>query len=74
MYLTDVDTVTVNLAGLPGISIPFGFEDASGAYSSAAGLPVGVQFIAPALADERLISLADALERVTNGGFLRTAS
>ncbi len=74
MYLTDVDTVTVNLAGLPGISLPFGFEDAHGAYSSTAGLPVGVQFIAPALADERLISLADALERVTNGGFLRKAS
>lgn len=74
MYLTDVDTVTVNLAGLPGISVPFGFEDASGAYSQTAGLPVGVQFIAPALADERLIGLADALERVTDGAFLRMSS
>lgn len=73
MYLTDVDTVTVNLAGLPAISLPFGFED-SGAYSTTAGLPVGVQFIAPALADERLVSLADALERVTDGAFLQTAS
>ncbi len=70
MYLTDVDTVTVNLAGLPGISVPFGFEDASGAYSTSSGLPVGVQFIAPALSDERLITLADALERATNTAFV----
>jgi aspartyl-tRNA(Asn)/glutamyl-tRNA(Gln) amidotransferase subunit A len=74
MYLTDVDTVTVNLAGLPGISLPFGFEDASGGYSSSAGLPVGVQLIAPALQDERLITIADALERVTNRAFLRFVS
>jgi aspartyl-tRNA(Asn)/glutamyl-tRNA(Gln) amidotransferase subunit A len=74
MYLTDVDTVTVNLAGLPGISLPFGFEDASGAYSATSGLPVGVQLIAPALQDERLITIAAALERSTGGAFLRKAS
>ncbi len=73
MYLTDVDTVTVNLAGLPGISIPFGFEDASsGSYSSSAGLPVGVQFIAPTLEDARLLTVSAALERVTDGVFLKT--
>jgi aspartyl-tRNA(Asn)/glutamyl-tRNA(Gln) amidotransferase subunit A len=72
MYLTDVDTVTVNLAGLPAISVPFGFEDAGGAYSSSAGLPVGVQFIAPTLEDARLVALSAALERATDAAFLKT--
>jgi aspartyl-tRNA(Asn)/glutamyl-tRNA(Gln) amidotransferase subunit A len=71
MYLTDVDTVTVNLAGLPGISLPFGFEDSNGAYSTADGLPVGVQFIAPTLEDARLVTISAALERATDGAFLK---
>ncbi len=70
MYLTDVDTVAVNLAGLPAISIPFGFEN-NGAFSSVSGLPIGVQLIAPILEDARLISLSAALERFTNGAFLK---
>jgi aspartyl-tRNA(Asn)/glutamyl-tRNA(Gln) amidotransferase subunit A len=69
MYLTDVDTVTVNLAGLPAISVPFGFER-SGRYSDSSGLPVGVQFIAPTLEDTRLITLAANLERHTSAAFL----
>jgi aspartyl-tRNA(Asn)/glutamyl-tRNA(Gln) amidotransferase subunit A len=73
MYLTDVDTVAVNLAGLPAISIPFGFEDSSGAYHPDHGLPVGVQFIAPALTDERLITVTHALERVTKAKFMKLA-
>jgi aspartyl-tRNA(Asn)/glutamyl-tRNA(Gln) amidotransferase subunit A len=70
MYLTDVDTVAVNLAGLPAISIPFGFENNS-AFSSVSGLPIGVQLIAPILEDARLISLSAALERFTDGVFLK---
>jgi aspartyl-tRNA(Asn)/glutamyl-tRNA(Gln) amidotransferase subunit A len=72
MYLTDVDTVTVNLAGLPGISIPFGFEDSSGAYATSSGLPVGVQFIAPTLEDARLLTVSAALERATSAAFLKS--
>ena len=73
MYLNDIDTVPVNLAGLPGLHVPFGFEE-DGAYSASGGLPVGVQLIAPALCDERLITLAAALERATSGAFLRVAA
>ncbi|WP_104990662.1 Asp-tRNA(Asn)/Glu-tRNA(Gln) amidotransferase subunit GatA [Deinococcus sp. NW-56] len=59
MYAADVDTVAVNLAGLPALSVPAGFETVDGVR-----LPVGVQFIAPALADERLTALAGALEEM----------
>lgn len=57
MYAADVDTVAVSLAGLPALSIPMGFEELDGRR-----LPVGIQLVAPALADERLIALAQALE------------
>ncbi|ACO45736.1 Asp-tRNA(Asn)/Glu-tRNA(Gln) amidotransferase subunit GatA [Deinococcus deserti] len=60
MYAADVDTVAVNLAGLPAISIPAGFDLAEGGVR----LPVGVQFIAPALKDELLVQLAGALEGI----------
>ena len=55
MYLNDVTTIPVNLAGVPGISIPSGLaaED---------GLPVGIQFIAPAREDARLYRVGAALE------------
>ncbi|ASN81452.1 Asp-tRNA(Asn)/Glu-tRNA(Gln) amidotransferase subunit GatA [Deinococcus ficus] len=59
MYAADVDTVAVNLAGLPGLSVPAGMETVDGV-----ALPVGVQFIAPALQDERLVRLAGGLEAV----------
>ncbi len=70
MYLTDVDTVAVNLAGLPAISIPFGYED-NGVFSTVGGLPTGVQFIAPTLEDARLISISAALEQYTSAAFLK---
>jgi aspartyl-tRNA(Asn)/glutamyl-tRNA(Gln) amidotransferase subunit A len=65
-----VDTVAVNLAGLPAISIPFGYED-NGAFSTVNGLPIGVQLIAPTLEDARLISISAALEQLTNAAFLK---
>ncbi len=70
MYLTDVDTVAVNLAGLPAISIPFGYEQ-NGGYSTSGGLPIGIQLIAPILEDARLIALSAALERHTEAAFLQ---
>jgi aspartyl-tRNA(Asn)/glutamyl-tRNA(Gln) amidotransferase subunit A len=59
MYAADVDTVAVNLAGLPALSVPAGFETVDGT-----PLPVGIQFIAPALHDERLVQIAGALEGI----------
>jgi aspartyl-tRNA(Asn)/glutamyl-tRNA(Gln) amidotransferase subunit A len=53
MYLGDVDTCLANLAGVGAISVPAG--------RSAEGLPIGVQFLAPALADARLLRVAAAL-------------
>ncbi len=55
MYLNDVTTIPANLAGVPGISIPSGLaaED---------GLPVGIQFLAPAREDARLYQVGAALE------------
>jgi aspartyl-tRNA(Asn)/glutamyl-tRNA(Gln) amidotransferase subunit A len=60
MYLADVFTVSANLAGLPGISVPCGFTDADGAR-----LPVGLQLIGRAFDEATLLRAADAFERVT---------
>ncbi|MEJ2716573.1 MAG: Asp-tRNA(Asn)/Glu-tRNA(Gln) amidotransferase subunit GatA [Deltaproteobacteria bacterium] len=58
MYLTDVFTIPVNMAGLPGIAVPGGFSEG--------GLPVGVQLIAPHFEEGRLIQLASAFQKVTD--------
>lgn len=57
MYMIDVDTVPVNLAGIPAISIPCGFSN---------GLPVGFQIIAPSLMEGNLIAIAKRLEEELN--------
>jgi aspartyl-tRNA(Asn)/glutamyl-tRNA(Gln) amidotransferase subunit A len=57
MYAADVNTVAVNLAGLPGISLPAGFSD---------GLPVGLQLIAPAFAESRLLSAGHQFQQATD--------
>jgi aspartyl-tRNA(Asn)/glutamyl-tRNA(Gln) amidotransferase subunit A len=57
MYLSDVCTVTVNQAGIPGISVPCGFAN---------GMPVGMQILAPAFGEEKLLSVAYAFEQSTN--------
>jgi aspartyl-tRNA(Asn)/glutamyl-tRNA(Gln) amidotransferase subunit A len=56
MYLNDVATIPVNMAGLPGMSLPIGLAPED-------GLPVGLQIIAPAMADERLYNVGAAIER-----------
>jgi aspartyl-tRNA(Asn)/glutamyl-tRNA(Gln) amidotransferase subunit A len=55
MYLNDIATIPANLAGVPGISVPAGL-------ASEDGLPVGLQLLAPALADDRLYRVGAALE------------
>jgi aspartyl-tRNA(Asn)/glutamyl-tRNA(Gln) amidotransferase subunit A len=55
MYLSDVFSVPSNLAGDPAVSVPFGADDA--------GLPIGVQVLAPALGESMLIRAAAVLER-----------
>ena len=57
MYLADVCTIPVNLAGIPGISIPCGFAD---------GLPVGMQLIGKHFDDHKLMQYAWAYQRTTN--------
>jgi aspartyl-tRNA(Asn)/glutamyl-tRNA(Gln) amidotransferase subunit A len=58
MYLNDVFTVTVNLAGLPGISVPAGL--------SADGLPLGLQLIGRAFDEETLFRVAGVIEQAAN--------
>jgi aspartyl-tRNA(Asn)/glutamyl-tRNA(Gln) amidotransferase subunit A len=55
MYLNDIATIPANLAGVPGLSLPSGLADED-------GLPTGIQFLAPALAEERLYAAGAALE------------
>ena len=57
MYLSDLMTITVNLAGLPGISLPCGFDQA--------GLPIGMQLIGNALREDTLFEVASAYEQAT---------
>lgn len=64
MYLGDVYTVPVNLAGLPAASLPCGFAepDADGG----AGMPIGMQFIGRAFGDETVLRAAAAYQSVTD--------
>src|SRR5512140_1017823 len=55
MYLQDVATIPANLAGVPGMSLPAGLADED-------GMPVGLQILAPANADDRLYRVGAALE------------
>ena len=57
MYLNDVFTVTVNLAGLPGISVPAGLNSE--------GLPLGLQLIGRPWEEGDLMNIAHTLERAT---------
>jgi len=57
MYLNDIATIPANLAGVPGISVPSGLAEED-------GLPVGVQVLAPAMADDRLYRVGAVLERL----------
>jgi aspartyl-tRNA(Asn)/glutamyl-tRNA(Gln) amidotransferase subunit A len=62
MYLSDACTLPVNMAGLPGISIPCGLSE---------GMPVGLQLIGPAWSELELLRLARAYEALTAGATWR---
>ena len=58
MYLSDIYTVSVNLAGLPGLSMPCGFD--------CRGLPIGAQLIAPHFGEGRLLNATHAFQLDTD--------
>jgi aspartyl-tRNA(Asn)/glutamyl-tRNA(Gln) amidotransferase subunit A len=57
MYLADIFTISCNLAGLPGMSLPCGFTEA--------GLPIGLQLLGPPLGEETVFAAAAAYEAAT---------
>lgn len=57
MYLCDVLTLSASLAGVPGLSVPCGYDGA--------GMPIGLQLIGPAFREEMILRVGDAYERTT---------
>ncbi len=55
MYLSDIFTVTANLTGIPGISVPCG--------NTKAGLPIGVQVLGKHFDEETVLRVAQAIEQ-----------
>jgi aspartyl-tRNA(Asn)/glutamyl-tRNA(Gln) amidotransferase subunit A len=58
MYLSDIYTISCNLAGITGVSVPCGFTQS--------GLPIGLQIQADAYEEEKLLRVARMYERVTD--------
>ncbi len=58
MYLSDIFTISANLAGIPGISVPCGF--------SAGGLPIGLQLLGPPFGEAAILQTAYAFEQATD--------
>jgi aspartyl-tRNA(Asn)/glutamyl-tRNA(Gln) amidotransferase subunit A len=58
MYLTDICTISANLAGIPGMSLPCGF--------SAGGLPIGLQLLGNHFEEEKILQAAFAFEQATD--------
>jgi aspartyl-tRNA(Asn)/glutamyl-tRNA(Gln) amidotransferase subunit A len=58
MYLADVYTIAVNLAGVPGISIPCGFDEKN--------LPIGLQIVSGAFTEDKLLRIARMYEKETD--------
>ncbi len=57
MYLSDIYTIAANLAGIPGISVPCGFDENN--------LPVGLQILSPAFSEDKLLRIAKMYEAQT---------
>lgn len=64
VYLADIFTISANMAGIPGLSLPCGF--------SAAGLPIGLQLLGGHFKEDVLLQAGAAFEQATNGEFIRT--
>ena len=58
MYLTDIATISANLAGIPGLSVPAGFDKE--------GMPIGLQILAPQLQEAKLFNAAHKFERAND--------
>jgi len=58
MYLSDIYTIAANLSGIPGISVPCGFDEQ--------GLPIGLQILSPAFSEDRLLRIARMFELATD--------
>ncbi|MCR4301090.1 MAG: amidase family protein, partial [Sulfuricaulis sp.] len=58
MYLNDIYTVPINLAGLPGMSVPAGFDPK--------GLPIGLQLVGKYFNEARLLNVAHCYQQVTD--------
>ena len=58
MYLSDIFTISVNLAGVPGLSLPCGF--------TSSGLPIGLQLIGPAFGEETLLRAGHTYQLATD--------
>ena len=57
MYLADICTVTVNIAGLPAVNVPCGMDKA--------GLPIGMSIVGKAFDEATILNFADKYERVS---------
>ncbi len=64
MYAADICTIAVNIAGLPGLSVPCGMQQ---------GLPVGLQLIGPRFSEERLFDTAYAFQQLRGGSLCGVA-
>jgi aspartyl-tRNA(Asn)/glutamyl-tRNA(Gln) amidotransferase subunit A len=58
MYLSDIYTIAANLAGIPAISVPCGFDQND--------LPIGLQILTPAFTEDRLLRIARMFEAQTD--------
>ena len=58
MYLSDIYTIAANLAGVPGISIPVGFDENN--------MPIGLQIFTPAFTEDKLLKIANMFEKETD--------
>jgi aspartyl-tRNA(Asn)/glutamyl-tRNA(Gln) amidotransferase subunit A len=58
MYLSDIYTIAANLAGIPGINIPCGFDENN--------LPIGLQIMSPAFTEDKLLRISRMYEMQTD--------
>lgn len=65
MYLADIFTISANLAGIPGLSLPCGF--------SSANMPIGLQLMGPHFQEDVLLQVGNAFEKATNGMYNQKA-